>query len=456
MRLRRLALATALLATTIGVAPASAITLVATRQLDPRLQELTLTTPALAAPTHVRVLLPTGYAASRSRRYPVLYLLNGSLSDYRSWTVNGDAEQQTARLPVIVVMPDGGSGGFYSDWYNGGAGGPPEWETYHIGQLIPWIDSRYRTLGKRAGRAIAGLSMGGFGALSYAARHPDLFVAAASFSGVVDTNDPPVVAEPDESTFDSRPPFATWGPRATQELIWRAHDPWDLAVNLRGLQLTLRTGNGLPGGAGGPYPYEPIAGAVETLVHEENVDLHTRLEALGIAHVWQDYGPGDHSWPYWDRDLALTLPDIMAAFAHPPAPPSAFTFTAAERGYDVYGWRVSMDRAADEFSTLTVEGRGGFTLTGSGSALVRTAGAYTPRRRYQVLVGATVAQRLSADAGGRLSIAVPLGPANPDQQYSLQADLRGTKRYSTRVRISAAPGRSEHPIEHPSSRSSQG
>ena len=94
----------------------------------------------------------------------------------------------TAGQPLIVVMPDGGRGGWYSNWHNGGRGGPPAWESYHIGQLIPLVDRRFRTVAARRGRAIAGLSMGGFGAFSYAARHPDLFTAAASFSGGLDLN----------------------------------------------------------------------------------------------------------------------------------------------------------------------------------------------------------------------------------------------------------------------------
>src|SRR4051794_37734841 len=166
-------------------------TVVSTRQLTPRLTELTLRTPALATDTVLRVLLPDGYAASPVRRYPVLYLLHGccdfDVRGSQAWTTHGEAEKATAGLPLIVVMPDAGAGGFYSDWFNGGAGGPPKWETYHINQLIPFVDKRYRTVATREGRAVTGLSMGGFGAMSYASRHPDLFVAAASFSGAVDT-----------------------------------------------------------------------------------------------------------------------------------------------------------------------------------------------------------------------------------------------------------------------------
>jgi pimeloyl-ACP methyl ester carboxylesterase len=87
---------------------------------------------------------------------------------------------------MIVVMPDGGAMGWYTDWYAGDRPVQPRWETYHVGELVPWIDATYRTIAARRGRAIAGLSMGGFGALSYAARHPGTFAAAASFSGALE------------------------------------------------------------------------------------------------------------------------------------------------------------------------------------------------------------------------------------------------------------------------------
>src|SRR2546430_7311823 len=276
------------MATTTASAHASPLRLVHTQRLDARLVELTFRTPALSNDTRVRVLLPRGYRSGGSRRYPVLYLLHGAVDDYRSWTAKGDAEHLTAGLPLIVVMPDAGNGGFYSDWFNNGAGGPPEWETYHVGQLIPWIDAHYPTIASRDGRATAGLSMGGFGAMTYPARHPDMFVAAASFSGAVNSNEYEPAGEPDESTFDGGLPYATWGPRPTEEVRWRAHNPWDLAENLRGLDLTIRTGNGQ---SGGPYGRgDPI----ESYVHQASLDLHNRLVAPHLKHVWDDYGPGRH------------------------------------------------------------------------------------------------------------------------------------------------------------------
>jgi diacylglycerol O-acyltransferase / trehalose O-mycolyltransferase len=277
-----------------------AITVVAQRDLDPRLSEWTLRTRALDVDTRVRVLLPAGYRAHPERRYPVLYLLHGRGGGYGDWTRYGAAERITARTPLIVVMPDAGRDAEYTDWYQGGAPILPRWETYHVGQLVPWVDGRFRTIAARRGRAIAGLSMGGFGALSYAGRHPGTYAAAASFSGALE------IGSED-----------AWGTRAAEPAQWHAHLPVDLASRLRSLALVeLRTGNGTPGpldrrGTKRGCP----ACVVERVLLPMNVRLHERLRALGIRHVWDDYGPGSHDWPYWRRDLRETLPDLMRALA---------------------------------------------------------------------------------------------------------------------------------------------
>src|SRR5690606_8761230 len=133
----------------------------------------------------VRILLPDGYDDDPDARYPVLYLLHGGGDGEMSWTDKGEAEEATAGLPLIVVMPGVTGHGNYVDWYNGGRGGAPMWETFILAQLLPWVDANLRTVGTREGRAVAGLSMGGGGAMGFAARHPDLFVSAAAFSGAV-------------------------------------------------------------------------------------------------------------------------------------------------------------------------------------------------------------------------------------------------------------------------------
>ena len=309
-RVRRLALtlALALTAAALSGASAKALEIQSVQRFGPRLLDVTLSTPALSEPTHVRVLLPRGYRRSRDR-YPVLYLLHGASGNYTSWT--GSALRQTKRLPLIVVTPDGGTNGWYSDWYNDGRGGPPMWETYHVGELIPWIDSRFRTKAVRRARAVAGYSMGGFGALSYAARHPDLFSVAASFSGAVDSNYAPL-----EPLFEyQRTPAgnpAVWGPRDTQEARWRAHNPWDLAAQLSSTHILLFTGNGQAGGYyGGGFD------SLEAGIEQMNIDLDERLNELGIAHLFQDR-PGTHAAVYAKHDLTETLRYLTQMLPHPP------------------------------------------------------------------------------------------------------------------------------------------
>jgi S-formylglutathione hydrolase FrmB len=309
----------AVVATAVALAAASParaadhdIRLLSSQRLDDRLTQLTLSTPALKAPTGVRILLPAGYGQGTSR-YPVLYLLHGAFGNDTDWTTVGDAEAITTDLPLIVVMPDGGQGGWYTDWLNRGAGGPPEWETFHIRELIPWIDDHYRTIAAPGERAIAGLSMGGFGALSYAGRHPDLFSWAGSFSGAVDiTHNLPVVGVIDaEALADGGLPDDQFGDPILNAPNWQAHNPWNLAPNLRGMTLDIDTGNGVPGPLdSNKLNFDPV----EEQVHEMSVALHQRLVDLGIPHTWNDYGPGTHSWPYWQRDLAEALPSMMRSF----------------------------------------------------------------------------------------------------------------------------------------------
>jgi S-formylglutathione hydrolase FrmB len=434
----------AALALALLTAPAQAVappTLVSSQRLDPRLTELTLHTSALSSDTHVRVLLPTGYDASGRTRYPVLYLLHGAIDDYKSWTDKGNAEAITKGLPLIVVMPDAGQFGNYTNWFNDGAFGLPEWETFHIGQLVPWIDAHYPTVARRSGRAVAGLSMGGGGAMSYAARHPDMFVSASSFSGAVDTNSPGVqpLTQASGLSDGSHSPGAIFGLRATDEIRWRAHNPWDLAGNLEGLKLTLRTGNGAPGGPGGDSG-DPI----EAEVHNESLNMHNRLIQLGLPHVWDDYGAGGHQWYYWQRDLRETLPGILKTFAHPPAAPSPFDFRAVEPTYSVYGWRVAVTRPALEFSELRGAGRQGFTLLGSGTAKVRTARYFKPGSlvRAAIRTGAgTKARKLRADERGRVTVSVAIGPGNPFQEYSPAATAAGTTVYTVKVSLRGRPRR---------------
>jgi S-formylglutathione hydrolase FrmB len=459
-----LAVATLMLAASVGATPARAaagapsfasadgITVVAQHQVDPRLIALTVSTGALNGTANVRVLLPTGYAAHTKRRYPVLYLLHGTSGGAADWTTMGGAEQTTAGRPLIVVMPDiaqnDNGGGWCTDWYNAGKYGRPDWETFHIDQLIPWIDHDLRTRATRAGRAIAGLSQGGFCSMSYAARHPDLFSQALSYSGAPDTAydlEAQALVTPiinlTETALDHVPPYSMFGPRTTNEINWAAHDPTTLAENLRGMRLTMYTGNGKAGPYDPPIP-NPGASAIEAGVEQLTTMFHNRLDALGIPSSFTDYGPGTHSWPYWARDLRWSIGPIMTNFAHPLPTPSAVTYMSADPVYAVFGWRVTTHRKVREFSNLKGASGAGFTLQGSGSATVLTPGRYRRLTKYRVGVmsgSGTSTQVLRSDRHGRLTIQVPLGPSNTVQEYPGGGPALGTTIYTTRVTVRRVP-----------------
>jgi S-formylglutathione hydrolase FrmB len=414
------------------------------KQVDGRLVALVVKTAALPAPANVYILLPPGYASHPRKRYSVFYLLHGTSGTASDWTLKGDAEKLIGERQMITVMPDialdDGGGGWCTDWPNGAQ----RWETFHIDQLIPWVDANLRTIATRAGRAIAGLSQGGFCSISYAARHPDLFGIALGYSPA-----PDIYYDPDaragamsimnatEVGLDGVTPDTFFGDPVSDGINWAAHDPATLAENLRWTRMYLYWGNGEQG----PYDtsVNPEASGIEAAVARDSADFEARLASLAIPAYFDPYGPGTHSWPYWTRDLQWSLPQITFDFAHPAPVPTQFTYTSADDSYSVYGWRVTMHRSAREFSTLERVSAGAFSLAGSGSATVLTPPAYKPGALYRVtLSGEQVSARRSSVAGRdrRLRIEVPLGPANPYQQDTAQAQAAGTTVYTTTVTLS--------------------
>lgn len=387
-----------------------------------RVVELTIRTPAFTTPTKVDVDLPVGYWSHRHKRWPVTYFLAGMMNTYASLNSVVDGLKLTRHFPSISVSPNGDSG-WWSNWYNNGSLGPPEYETYVIKQLIPLIDRRFRTVPHRGERAVIGVSMGGYGAMMLAARHPDLFGEAASLSGAVDTNFQPIASVVSTSpTFQGGSADAIYGPQASQEVRWHGHNPTDLAANLRGLDLQVRTANGTPDPAIGEtlLSADSVSCVIEAGVHKGSVDFNQKLAALHIPHLWRDYGPGCHTPQNFEREIAATLTVLKRQFAHPPATPRFFTYRSIEPHFGVFGWRVKADRRrALEFLELHAVGRRKLTLTGSGLTKVTTPAWFRPRHRVG-LRGATQ-RSVRVDMHGRITFTVRLGPADTDQQYTAGA-----------------------------------
>jgi S-formylglutathione hydrolase FrmB len=399
--------------------------IVAERPIGAHGVELTIATPAFAAPTRVQVFLPAAYDDDPNRRWPVTYYLHGAQGDqtrFNDWY--GDL---IAGFPSIVVAPDGGQIGFYSDWYNGGAGGPPMYETYDIDQLLPLIDARFRTVASRTGRAVIGESMGGYGVMTYAVRHPDLFAAAVSMSGFVDSNYPFEIA-----LISAGPPLqggqpdAIYGPRASQEVRWHGHNPTDLADNLRDVDLQVRTGEGIPAQTVDPVnPTSAVVCAEESGIFQTNTTFHQRLQALGIPHVWKDYGAACHAVPEFRREFADALPGLEDVFAHPRPDPKTFDYRSIEPHFTIWNWRIDADPArALEFLQLKDAGRGGVTLVGSGTTGVTTPPLFRGVKAVDVR-GADGTQVLAPDRDGRLHFSVDLGPAHTNQQDTPSSQVAG-------------------------------
>lgn len=146
-----------------------------------RMQYYRFDTPNLSWDPGVNVLLPDDYFTT-TRRYPVMYLLHGGAQDFRKFDLEDDIRGLTAGKPLIVVMPDGGTAGWYCNPVSAYAGAR-NYESFHMAQLIPWIDANFRTWAEYNGRAVSGFSMGGFGALKYTAKYYGHFASVSSHSG---------------------------------------------------------------------------------------------------------------------------------------------------------------------------------------------------------------------------------------------------------------------------------
>ncbi len=148
------------------------------------LQTVEFHSPAIGRQMKYDIVLPENYE-SGSQRYPVLYLLHGYMQNYTVWGRNLGAAFYARELgELIVVMPDGGNTWFVN-YAEAAEGRRDDWESYLVEDVIQHVDSQFRTVAQREGRAIAGLSMGGYAAITIGLRHPQLFISMASTSGAL-------------------------------------------------------------------------------------------------------------------------------------------------------------------------------------------------------------------------------------------------------------------------------
>ncbi|HEY3281511.1 MAG TPA: alpha/beta hydrolase family protein [Armatimonadota bacterium] len=215
--------------------------------------------------------------------FPVFYLLHGLSDDHTIWQRRTSIERYVAGLPLIVVMPDGGRG-FYCDAQQGMA-----WESSLVADLIPYVDALFHTKATRAGRCIGGLSMGGYGAVKLALKHPDLFCSANSHSGALTFCHEPLV--PAEAKDEWAKRFAEeYSPVVGEHPEGGPNDPFALAAGLSPDQ----------------RPALRVDCGTEDFLLQANRDFVAHLESLGYAHEYQEF-PGTHEWGYWDLHVQEAL-----------------------------------------------------------------------------------------------------------------------------------------------------
>ena len=218
------------------------------------------------------IILPADYTPEK--RYPVLYLLHGAGGDYLNWHKE-DAKlyELSRKYEMIIVTPD-----VETSWLADSQIKPKsQYESYIIKELIPFIDTEYPTIPTYRGRGIAGLSMGGHGAMVLVSKYPDIFGVASSMSGVLDIRMIP----------DTAGKKTIFGDPLDYPEVWNNNSAVYLADNLKKARRR---------------PRLMFDVGLSDYVYDANLKYHTTLKKLNIDHIFKVY-PGNHNWDYWKARL---------------------------------------------------------------------------------------------------------------------------------------------------------
>ena len=227
------------------------------------------------------VALPEDYDDSTTTRYAVLYLLHGLTGHYNDWFSRTNVADYAAQHRLIVVTPEGNDG-----WYIDSVAVPSEkYESYILNEVIPDVQARYRTIEARYGRAIAGLSMGGYGAVKFGLKSPSTFAFVGSMSGafgITRVNDQGIQWEALKKSLKL---FGALGSDTRKQ-----NDVFDLIKQLPANRISSL-----------PFIYFD-SGTEDAGVFADNRELAALLVEKKIPHEYREL-PGDHSWGYWDRQV---------------------------------------------------------------------------------------------------------------------------------------------------------
>jgi putative tributyrin esterase len=243
-------------------------------------EEVTFHSLSLNRDMHYLVLLPHDYKNGGS--FPVLYLLHGLYGDYKNWDTRTGIETSVETMSLVIVMPDADD-----SWYtNSATVSRDKFEDYITKDLIFEIDAKYRTLQQKRARAIAGLSMGGYGAVKLALKHPDLFAVAGSLSGAFNAA---------QNLDQLKPEFGAKLLQVFGKAGTRTRSRNDV------FQL-LRTAH--------DYPYFYLACGTADFFLDANRALAAQLSSQKVPYEYHET-TGGHTWEYWDSALNTMLQAVV-------------------------------------------------------------------------------------------------------------------------------------------------
>lgn len=273
---------------------------------NPRIHRVTFTSPAIGREVETLVVTPSDHRRQTVAELPVLFLLHGGDDVPRSWLEKTELLALSETEQLIVVAPEAGITGYYTRWSHPAADGTvPDWPRFHLDEVPVYVLPRFTTSTRWV---VAGLSMGGYGAMAYAAKRPGAFAAAASISGLPHTTKrgiPAFLGFVLHRQGEQR--HALWGSPTDDRRIWTANNPWHQAESLRGTALYLSSGDGRKERGDEVFTG---SGLVERLIASSTWAFAERLDELSIGYVASRHR-GTHDWPTWQREFRRCWPFLL-------------------------------------------------------------------------------------------------------------------------------------------------
>lgn len=241
------------------------------------------------------IILPASYDASEEN-YPVLYLLHGLFGSCDNWLENTKIIQYAESFEGIIVLVEG-SNGWYSDSETVLSN---KFESYILEELIPQIEREFKVDNLRDKRAIAGLSMGGFGSFKFAFKRPDLFCFAGSMSGAFIA---PSLTNAEKGTiWDELLPSINETFGSIENLSRKQNDLFNLINNISSEAISM-------------LPYFYLDCGIEDIFLKVNRELAKLMEKQNINFEYHEV-KGGHDWNYWDQQIQVILSLVNKVFSH--------------------------------------------------------------------------------------------------------------------------------------------